>query len=133
MKIFLILSSFFLVFYLFSIKSWLPYKLEISNVDQTYYINEKLTGFPCINDNDHIGYDKKMPFLTQILKYTTNSLGLVVYVGLKQGGYRYVSIRPQPLEKQVYAEILWDYKIYTPEEYEALDLGWSWWHTINFE
>jgi len=139
MKILLILSSVFLVFYLFFIKSWLPYDLKIFKnagdclnsdgyVASTIYDKD---GFPLISGCFDIIIGEKK--IKKILKYTTNRIGLVVYMRLIEGDYLYVVVNPQPEEKQVYSETLWDYEFFKAEEYEGLDLGSSWWHTINFE
>lgn len=138
-KIFIIVASISLIsLYLIFIKDWLPYGWELSKNDSIYYVKDDFFSidnpkYIVFMDGDYVDRSNELGGLKKLLKYTTNELGLVVYVSLEGGGFSYISVKPVKKKYQNIVHSKWDYKVYTPEEYDKLNLGWSWWHKIQSE
>lgn len=100
----------------------LPYNLEIFNHSDHYSISDSL-GYPIIEENYHINFDKSRLKVLKIHKYTFNELGFIVEA-LTNEGIRCVIMTPK--KKQMYPELEVTYKVILVEEYRDLGIEDSW-------
>ena len=120
-----ILKYFILFMICLSCSDNLPYNLEKFTQNGYTSISDS-TGMPIIEESYSIAFNDKNPKIMYIEKYSTNSLGLVVYIETTGKKFYYVAIKPKPKEEQNYAELQVNYTIYKEQEYKKLCLDDNW-------
>lgn len=111
---------------LFSCSRELPYNLEIADMpDLTYRIQDK-SGISVIEPNYYIGFIDQNPKVKYLSSFSYNELGFVIFLKSTNNINYYVLINPKPLEEQIYSETVFDYHVYSVEDYEKLNLKDNW-------
>ena|SRR5690606_4136240 len=124
---------FLIIIILFSCSKKLPHNLEIAFIHDSliYRIQDKSSGSSVLEPGDYIGFNDTNPKVERLLTYSINDLGFIVFLKSTNNSNYYVLIKPKPEEEQIYSETLFDYIIYSENDYKKLNLKDNW-HKIPF-